>query len=155
MYNLSRSQGKQLKELGLKARSDSRVKALSHWHSAIYCSPKISIACKSHSAVGQGHHLVCMSSNMLITYLRSTASYCFVLAWCMSGCLLFIYDVRGRRKFERKLRATELWNKHLKENPVRFPVNIPKRIQTGGLEYSILFRVSSYLLSLPVIRRNI
>lgn len=154
MYNLSRSQHKQLKELGLKARSDSRVKTPSHWHSAIYYSPKISIACKSHSAVGQGYHLVYKSSNMLITYLRSTAPYCSALAWCMSGWLLFIYHVRGKRKFERKLRATELWNKHLEENPVRFPVNIPKRIQTGGLEYSILFWVFSYPLSLPVIRGN-
>lgn len=85
MCNLSKSQISK-KELGLKARSDSRVKPPSCWHSAIPL-PGTSIPWESHSSMSQDYHLVCTNLKILVTYLRRTVSHFSELAWQASGWL--------------------------------------------------------------------
>lgn len=93
MNNLSRSRGRQLKELGLKASSDPRVNAPGHWHSAI-CPPNRK-AFPAKVILQRQITLCAHLQKMLITNLRRAAPYCsaFGLAGKWLACSLRILEV--------------------------------------------------------------
>lgn len=87
--------------------------------------------------------------------MQKSCPYCAALAWWESTWLL-AYNFRDRRKFEGKLRVTELWKKNLKgKHCVVSSEHSWKDSDTGiGMLHKIYFlSTSSYLLCFSDLKR--